>query len=200
MTEPSTFNRPLWLKLLVTISLVVIIIFAMAIWQNIKHSEKYFRRLIEVQQTHLAEAIEGGMHHNLSIGNNNVVREQFAQVRIKMPKTQAYVFDFDQKITFSTHTETVGKSVSLVTGHLKPEEALRTLLTSGRIPDNLLENFQDEEPQAAVLRPIFNEKRCAHCHGQSRKVLGGIMVITSADLYVDAVTSVRNTNITIGLI
>ena len=48
-----------------------------------------------------------------------------------------------------------------------------------------------------VMRPILNEKDCYHCHGSSRKVLGGIVVRLDAERTYAQVVAQRNRTIMI---
>ncbi|MFH1139027.1 MAG: methyl-accepting chemotaxis protein, partial [Pseudomonadota bacterium] len=155
---------------------------------------------VEQKAADLALASEGGMNPNLAIGNNDAVREQFQELRSNMPQTKVFVFDFNHKVSFATEPRAVGAPVGDFIGNLQTEAALANMLAQGHKPKGLFEDRSGDEPFYCVLNPILNERRCFHCHGASRKVLGGILVMTSAQSAFNAVASARNTNITLGVL
>ena len=199
MDKPNMFNRRLWMKLLAALSLVATVTFVLVVWLNISKQDKCLRELVEQKEEDLALAIEGGMNHNLAIGNNDAVREQFQELRSNIPQTKVFVFDFNHKVSFATEPRAVGASVGDFIGNLRTEAALANMLAQGEKPQGLFEDQSEGEPFYCVLSPILNERRCFHCHGSSRKVLGGILVMTSAQGSYDAVASARNTNIILGV-
>ena len=55
-------------------------------------------------------------------------------------------------------------------------------------------------PYLSQFRPILNEQRCFHCHGSSRKVLGGMQIRSSIQEAYVAATDSRNKGIILGII
>ena len=64
-------------------------------------------------------------------------------------------------------------------------------------PRKPLEYVDGGRRYLVIIRPILNEKDCYHCHGSSRKVLGGIIVRLDAERTYAQVTAQRNRTIMI---
>jgi signal transduction histidine kinase/CheY-like chemotaxis protein len=78
-------------------------------------------------------------------------------------------------------------------------ESLNTGLTPRFDPRKPLEDYVNGQRTLVVMRPIMNEKECYHCHGTSRKVLGGIVVRLDAERTYAQVAAQRNRTVMIVL-
>ena len=194
------YTGHLWMKLLGILSVVITLIFVIMIYLSVQSQNETIRGLIETEGEKLAQAIEGGMNHNLAIGNNDAVREQFRQLKKSMPNTDVFVFDFNGRVVFTTDSKSAGQSVEKTITDPRSKAALTQMLASGVEPGELFDDRIEGKPYFSVLRPIMNQTGCFHCHGSSRRILGGILVLTSARSTVDAANESRNTSILIGIL
>ena len=194
------FREHMWVRTLTTLSLVILVVMGVMIGLGIKSQNEMIREQVNHQGEILAAAIEGGMSDALSIGNNDMVRQQFTRLKTKMPDIEVAVCDYDQTISFSTDRNLIKKPLGAM---VKSDANARAI--TGAMADAQMrsEPFGEEVDGAAVIslfRPILNENRCHHCHGSSRKVLGGILVRASAVKAFDAVRTARNWGILVGVI
>ena len=182
----------LWIKMMGVVMVLLVVAFgsvvAVGVGQQIRALQDQTRRDSEV----LATAIEGGMFDALAIGDNDTVRRQFVRLKNKSADIAVHVFDFAGRVVFSTHGEQVGRSVTQDLAGDDAKAMVPQMLASGQAPAEPLTEVFDGHHYQSVFRPIFNEQRCFHCHGQSRKVLGGIQVRSSTDQMAATAASVRN--------
>jgi len=80
------------------------------------------------------------------------------------------------------------------------KEDLTRMLESGNASDNSFHIKIDSIPFLLENKPILNEQRCFHCHGQKRNVLGGITVISSEEDVRNAIEHGKMVSIIIGLV
>ena len=200
MSRSSYINRHLWAKLLGALSLVVILIGAGLIYLIIQNQAEVLHRQAVNSSVQLAEAIEGGMDDSLAIGQNDSVRRQFERLKKKLPDKDVAVFDFNQKVSFATDPKMVNGTVGGQLGNPAAKDALKLMLDTGVRPDDSYAEVRDGRPYLAVIRPIPNEERCHHCHGATRKVLGGIMVLSSTKEAHEAIRTARDAGILVGAV
>ena len=74
------------------------------------------------------------------------------------------------------------------------------MLATGKRPESGFDEQRDGTHYLSLLRPLLNEKRCHHCHGSSRSVLGGLLVEQNSDSMFTAIQAMRNKNMLIGLL
>lgn len=190
-------NR-LWLRLMVWISAVVILVFAAVIYSNIASQKDISIRQLGLQNIMLAGAVEGGMFDALATGNNDVVREQFKRLHETLPGLKVFVYDFNGKISFSTDVETVGDPVGSIMGD-EASKNIETMMMENRNNDLVLHTSFNNERFGVANLVIPNGENCFHCHGGSKKVLGGISVCSSEELTLNSIDASRNLSIFIGL-
>ncbi|TFG42435.1 MAG: hypothetical protein E4H48_04475 [Syntrophobacterales bacterium] len=76
--------------------------------------------------------------------------------------------------------------------------AASRMLADGKETAELFEEQINGETYLSIFRPIANDASCHHCHGSSRKVLGGLHVRTAAEGAVQLARSARNQSLLIG--
>ncbi len=177
--QSSPASKHLWIKLAAAVSLVVIAVFGAMVLFGIRGQQTILNRLCQQGSRSLAMAIEGGMFDALASGDNDAVRTQFARLHQELPGTQVYVIRFDGLVSFATEQDLVGSEMKSRLSSPELEAGLADMLRTGADPDRLFHQGHDGESRLALLSPILNEQRCQHCHGASRKVLGGMLVLTS---------------------
>jgi methyl-accepting chemotaxis protein len=199
MTRDNGNNSRVWVKLLLSISLCGLLVAAALIYLSLERQSQMTRELTQNQSLMLAEAVQGGMYDALSIGNNDVVRQQFKRLHERLPHTEVMVFDFAGSVTFSTGKTNIGKNLKKLIHQKNIEKSLASLLETGLTPAESYLETVDGKPFISILRPILNNKKCFHCHGSSRAVLGGILVRSSAQSALNAMERSRNMSVLVGL-
>ena len=198
--DSASFTGRIWRKLFWPLALVILLLVIVLTLLGLDSEEKLIKDLMVSQGDTLASAIVGGMEDNLAIGNNEAVRNQFKQLKKKMPLTEVYVFDFNQQVVFSTEAEAEGRPLAGFMDNRQALSCVQRILTDTNEPRELFESLKKGQTNFCVLQPILNEERCHHCHGASKQILGGILVSSSGQKSVSAVNRVRNLNILISII
>ena len=192
-------NRP-WVKLLQVLTGVIILIMALVISLAIIGERARTKGIVKREGEVLAAAVQGAMSESLARGDNDAVVEQFARLKNNAPNIDVFVFDFEGQVSFGTSTELVGQIVHNVTSNQKVEQAVVETLTGGDLRQGAYEEKVEGRPYLTVVRPILNSPRCHHCHGESRDVLGGILVRTSTESAARAIRVARNINAATGIV
>ena len=199
MTLLSLFRKKLWVQVIIPVSVVVIIVIAAIIIFNVKGEKKITDKQLLHQSDVVIEILESGMYDALAVGDNDLVRKQFKRLNEKIPDMKIYVYDFNKDVSFSTDLEMVGKPLNIA---LKSRTALDIIDRTTRDEKPNEKPFEINikgEPYNTHVRPILNEPRCYHCHGSTRRILGGITVCSSVKDIFSAIIDTRNKSIFIGI-
>jgi methyl-accepting chemotaxis protein len=194
----EAIRHHLWLKVMLALLPFVLLVFGFMIFGNIRAQDRILDDQTAANANLTATAIEGGMFDALAIGNNDTVRAQFARLHKEVPDLEVHIFDFEGEIAFATRSERAGQNIAAYAYSEKSPPAITALLSRGTAPQQAFPETIDGRPYLNIYRPILNEARCHHCHGQTRKVLGGIHVRTSTEAIHLASASLRNRSILIG--
>jgi methyl-accepting chemotaxis protein len=190
----------LWIKVMGAVMAVVLTVVGVVIATSIHSQKRALSEQVRYGSQTLATAIEGGMFDALAIGDNDTVKQQFSRLQAKTGDVEVFVFDFNRDISFSTRAEAVHKRLDTFLGDEKAVAMVERMLASGSAPEQPLQESVEGRYSQSVFRPIRNEKRCFHCHGSSRQVLGGIQVRSSTQMAQIASEKYRTTALAIGLI
>ncbi|MCK5557494.1 MAG: hypothetical protein KAJ01_03910, partial [Candidatus Hydrogenedentes bacterium] len=192
-------ERP-WGKLLQVLAGVIILIIVLVISLAIIGERARTKGIVKREGEVLAAAVQGAMSESLARGDNDAVIEQFAKLKTSAPNIDVFVFDFEGEVSFGTNTELAGQTVRTVTSNPEVEQAVVETLAAGELNQGAFEEKVEGQPYLTIVRPILNSPQCHHCHGESREVLGGILIRTSTESVVRAIRAARNINVAIGLI
>jgi len=171
-------NRRLWLRVIIPLSMIVIAVVLTSLWYNISFQNKLGESQLKSQNKMLAQAVEGGMFDALAIGDNDTVRTQFVRLHEKIKDLKVFVYDFNGRVSFSTETASIGKDIRDYMDESSRKD-VSEMLASGKPSNRFFRVSEDGIPFLLENDPIQNEQRCFHCHGEKRKVLGGISVFSS---------------------
>ncbi|MCP3874330.1 MAG: methyl-accepting chemotaxis protein [Desulfobacteraceae bacterium] len=191
-------NEQLWLRLLIPVSVIVIIVVFTNLWYNISFQVKSGETQLKTQNNMLAKAVEGGMFDALAIGDNDTVRTQFKRLNNEIKDLKVFVYDFDGVVSFSTDIDSVGKKMSDFLDEDSKKD-VSAMLDNGNSSDQSFHVSFDGTPFLLKNETIINEKRCFHCHGGERKVLGGISVFSSEKAVQQAINTGQKVSIIIGV-
>lgn len=192
-------ERP-WVKLLEVLAGVIILITVLVISLATIGERARTKGIVKREGEVLAGVVQGAMSESLARGDNDAVVDQFAKLKKSAPNIDVFVFDFDGQVSFGTSTELVGQNVHTVTSNPKVEQAVVETLAAGELHRGAYEEKVGGRPFLTVVRPILNSPQCHHCHGESRDVLGGILVRTSTESSARAIRAARNINAAIGIV
>jgi len=191
-------NEHLWMKVLLSILCVMTVVLGAVIGVNIYSQKNTIENQARENSLSLATAIEGGMFDALAIGDNDTVRRQFARLNEKADNLEVFVFDFNRDVAFSTRSEAAHKKLDTLVSSNGAIALVEKMLTSGEAPSHPMDESINGKVYQSVFNPIMNESRCFHCHGSSRKVLGGMQVRVSMEKSFAALQRAGNTSFYMG--
>jgi methyl-accepting chemotaxis protein len=192
-------QKKLWIRVMIPVSIVVLLVLLGFSSLNIIDQEKQINIMMENQNIMLSESIESSAFDSLAIGNNDEVRRQLSELNKKLPDVKIYIYDFNNTIAFSTEKSSEGKRLKTFQTN-KSDKIVTQMLRTGLKPKSSFDQAIGNSTFNTIVKPILNEKRCFHCHGTTKKVLGGISVLSSKDNAISAINSVRIKNIFLSLI
>ncbi len=190
------------LQFMVTSRLVLIlaVIFSLLISINYYYQRKSMEQEASRSAAMLESALFNAIRNPMSKNDAQTVRLQFAGVKRNMIGVQSYIFSFDNRIVYGSEKKFIGQRIDKLIKSPELADDLGKIITQGKsVKDNYIEKI-DSIPYLTLVRPILNEKKCHHCHGASRKVLGGMLVRQDLTGMEDALAGLRNKNILVGLL
>jgi methyl-accepting chemotaxis protein len=164
---------------------------------NYYYQKRILASQMELRCQEMAESIVGGVTHSLSVGDNDVVRRQFAELAESLPSTKVCIYDYKGEITFATRSENVDKSFHDLLGDERLVDMSEKMLETGEKTSAFDKRINGKLHKGIIL-PSLNQKQCYHCHGKSEKVLGGIAVLVDTSKARSAVQTSRNISVAAG--
>ena len=190
----------LWLKVMLALSAVLIIVVGAIITLSNINQTSVINSQSKLSSERLAMAIEGSMMDALGIGDNQSVVRQFQRLHEKISGLEVLIFDFNQDVTFATDPSLVGKNVGAILHNSHAKSAVDQMIAQGGAVQQAFKETIDGARYLSLFQPILNEQQCYHCHGSSRKVLGGLQIRSSIEEAYVAAAASRNKGILVGVI
>ena len=194
-------KKRLGYKIMVAMLAIILMVLLAEIYMRIYFGTKDRLEIAATLSTELADSIYGGIKYPMEIGDSEAIRRELSDIRKKMEDVEVFICDLDQEVIYSTNTDKVKTRLTESINNKAISETLTETLKTGIEP-----RFDPRKPfedvvkgrrHLLVMRPILNEKDCYHCHGSSRKVLGGIVVRLDAERTYAQVVAQRNRTIVI---
>lgn len=194
-------KKRLGYKIMVAMLVIILLVLVAEIYMRIYFGTKDRLEIAATLSTELADSIYSGIKYPMEIGDSEAIKRELLDVREKMKDVEVFICDFDQEVVYSTNTDKVKTRLTESIHNKAISETLTETLKTGIEP-----RFDPRKPfedvvkgrrHLLVMRPILNEKDCYHCHGSSRKVLGGIVVRLDAERTYAQVAAQRNRTIVI---
>ncbi len=192
-------KKHLDLKTLITICITLIM--GLVIFFSITNQRQHSRERLLSYGQDIKSLAYAGIKHPMAVGDNPSIEKQLVDIEDELENTEVLICDFDQRIVFSTHEQQIGQQVSEITDNQQSLTALDALLDD-TIPleQGYFEERAKGESFLITLHPIYNEQECHHCHGDSRKILGALLVRQSTDATYATIATLRNRTIIIFLV
>jgi methyl-accepting chemotaxis protein len=193
----TLIHEKLWIQVVGIITLILIAVIGAMIAFNIHAQNSSIHTQSRLTSQMLATAMEGGTFDALGAGRNNDVVLQLRRLKEKVPSLDVSIFDVNRNLTFTTMPGAAGRQLDAFL-HSPDAAAAARMLADGKDTGELFEEQINGETHLSIFRPILNDTSCHHCHGASRKVLGGLHVRTAAEGAVRMARSARNQSLLIG--
>ncbi len=185
------FRERLWLQVVGLLSLILGVVMAGIVVFNVRSQNAALHEQGRLNSRMLAAAVRGATFDALASGRNREVEKQLKRLKENAPGLEVSIFDFHRVISFTTIPEAAGKELDLFLAGGSTLEAVQRMLAGGHAADALFEEEIGGQAHISLFQPILNEPSCHHCHGSSRKVLGGLHVRTSLDAAFQAARGAR---------
>lgn len=192
------FREHLWVQVVGILSLILVAAIGSIVAFNLRAQNTSILEQSRISSHMLAAAIEGGTFDALGAGRNNDVVRQLRRLKEREPSLEVSFFDFEGTIAFSTMSGASGRAITSYLQSPAAGAALARMLSDGIKPKEIFEERIDGAVFLSSVKPILNETSCHHCHGSSRKVLGGLHVRTSAEKAVQMVRAAGRNGVLIG--
>jgi two-component system NtrC family sensor kinase len=189
---PDFVRKRLSNRIIATIITALALVMSVEIVLDLYFGKKDAIEHMEIFSMDLAASTYSGIKYPMSVGDSSAVEQVLADIREKMDGIEVFICDTNQLITWSTHKDKIYTHINETITNERPLEALKFLLQSGDAPNESFETESDGKRHIIIVEPIFNEKDCFHCHGSSRKVIGGMIVKTNVERALMTVSASRN--------
>jgi len=194
-------KKRLGFKIMAAMLGIILMVLLAEIYMRIYFGTKDRLEIASTISRELADSIYAGIKYPMEVGDSEAIKRELSDIREKMKDVEVFICDFDQEVIYSTHTEKV-KTRLPDSLHNKAiwktlTETLKTGIEPRFDPRRPLEDVDAGMRHLVVIRPVLNEKDCYHCHGSSKKVLGGIVVRLDAERTYAQVVAQRNRTIMI---
>ncbi len=123
-----------------------------------------------------AESIYNGIKYPMTTGNNTSILEQMNSYKRNSKGIEILIPGHDGIITFSSDDKKVFKNLDTVSKSADLIKDFESMIQGNTLSQETYDETLAGKPYLTVIKPMLNEKGCYHCHGTSRKVLGGIIV------------------------
>jgi methyl-accepting chemotaxis protein len=194
----SNFQKRLWIKVMIALVPMLMLCIGLIIGINIYNQNRLIRSQTRQACESLAATIESSSFDALAVGNNNEVRKQFSRLKEQSAGIDVSIFDFNGDITFASEPAMAHQGIRSLLSNNQASEAVIRMLQDGKAPPESFEEIINQKSYLSLIRPILNAENCHHCHGSTRKILGGIHIRTSTQATLSEALRARNQGILVG--
>ncbi len=187
-------------KIMATVIISIVLVMAAEIVLRIYFGTRDRMELVKTLNLDVSGSIYSGITYPMHVGNSEAIKAVLSDVGTKMEDIEAWICSFDQEITWSTHEEKVKTQVADSIHDKEALAALSKALKSGVTPGKAFEVELAGRKTLITIQPILNDEDCYHCHGSSRKVLGGMIVGADVQHAYRTVAAARNRTIVMSVI
>lgn len=196
----KTAKRSLQVKIVLAVAMLVLVVLVSIICLNIVSQQNALREQFQSSTNVLVEAVYNSILYPMAIGDSETIRQQMAEFEKDGDNIKIHVFGFDRLITYTSESGKTNADLAAGVGSTQLVEAVNQLLQTGKAPMAGFDEKKGGTHFISLLRPLLNEKRCHHCHGESRSVLGGVLVSRNSESMYSALDSMRAKNTLMGLL
>ncbi len=181
---------------MVAMLVIILLVLIAEIYMRIHFGTKDRLEIASNISRELADSIYAGIKYPMELGDSEAIIRELADIRKKARDIEVFICNFDQEITYSTHDDKVKTTLSDSIQNKEALHAITVTLDTGVEPKfdprKPLEETVAGRKYLIVIQPILNQRDCYHCHGSSRKVLGGLVIRYDAERTYAQVIAQRN--------
>ena len=200
-TVGRRLSSSLAFKIMAVLAIGVGLVMAVDISLSVNNQRQLFKQRMTDFGRELGSLAYAGIKHPMAVGDSASIEKQLFDIRDQLQGTEIVLCDFDQEIIFATDTSRINTRVDqFVHDRVTLDALARMLRGEGPVEEEPFEEHYRGRRYLITMRVILNEKECHHCHGSSRKVLGGLLTRFPTDATYRAIASLRNRTIVISVI
>ena len=184
-------SRTVLAVLAVSVTLVMLVV----IYVTASNQTKIMKAEMKRSAEDLSSTIYAGIKYPMSVGDSASIEKELIDMNEERKGLEIFICDFNQEITYATYKE---KIKSKLESHIFNKNTLQSVNKALKTGERLQTFFEEKTPTKRYLlhiRPILNHKDCYHCHGSSKKILGGMIIKMDAGETYAAIASVKNRTI-----
>jgi methyl-accepting chemotaxis protein len=181
------------------LALVVVAAFGTLAVINERRQTLTVKNSLEESGKALAAAVTGGLGAAPSTGGHDAVRRQLSRLGSDAPGTEVLIYNPDLLVAFSSNPALPGTRLKTSVDEERSAQVLRSDPNAAAKAE-LVEERIGGKDYYSLYRPILNEPACFSCHGADRKVLGALVVRTSAEKALGVLQTARNINLAGGIL
>jgi two-component system NtrC family sensor kinase len=194
---PGFIRKKLGNRIMATIIISITLVMSVEIVLDLYFGKKDAIEVMETLSLDLAASTYSGIKYPMSVGDSSAVEQVLTDIREKMEGVEVFICDTNKLITWSTHQDNIYKNITHTINNTEFLSALKVLLQSGEAPKESFEAEINGKRHIIIIEPILNEEVCFHCHGSSKKIIGGMIVKTNVERALMTVTAAKNRTILI---
>ncbi|MFH1020906.1 MAG: response regulator [Pseudomonadota bacterium] len=197
----TLIKKRLSAKILIALTFCVAIVMAGVIILAVTSQRRQLQEQMTEHGRELKSVAYTAIRHPMAMGDSASVKQQLTELRESLRDNEIVICDFNQQIVFASHAERIGTSMAEFTANRKVLAGMARLLTAEQTQANqAFEEERDGHRYLLTLHPLVNQKECHHCHGESRKVLGSLVIRLTTDKTYSAISALRDRTIAISLL
>jgi methyl-accepting chemotaxis protein len=185
----------LHLKILIVVGGVVGLVMALLVAANLYSQRENLTANVQAAAVRVADATYAGLARPMEAGDGASIAQQLAQSAQTMPGVEIHLVDTELNVVFSSTVGAAGKPLARQVA----DPQILAAATQALGPSAAERDLELRALPPMVLRPIRNSESCYHCHGQSRAVLGGLLVRQTVDEVGDRLAAAVRLNLAFGL-
>jgi two-component system NtrC family sensor kinase len=197
---PDFVRKKLGNRIMATIIVSITLVMSVEIFLDLYFGKKDAIELMETLSMDLAASTYSGIRYPMSVGDSSAVEQVLTDIREKMEGVEVFICDTNQLITWSTHRDKIYTNINDTINNSEFLAALSVLFQSGEAPKESFEADLDGKRHIIIVEPILNEADCFHCHGSSKRIIGGMIVKTNVERALRTVTAAKNRTIFITIL
>ena len=197
---PYFIRKKLGHRIMASIIVSITLVMGFEIVLDLYFGKRDAIALMETLSVDLAASTYSGIKYPMSVGDSSAVEQVLTDIREKMEGVEVFICDTNQLITWSTHQDKIYKHITQTINNKEFLAALGVLLQAGKAPQESFETDIGGKRHIVIIEPILNEKVCHHCHGSSKKIIGGMVVKTNVERALRTVSAAKNRTIIITLL
>ncbi len=187
-------------KITLTVVIIIVSLILAEIYMRIYFGTRDRLELMTMLAKETAASTYAGIKNPMRVGDKEGVKKTLLDIKERTKEIDVFICDFYQRISYSTKEDVVTKKVVDVIENKNILVNLDEVLEKGA---EIQRSFEDEvagKRYLVTIFPILNNEDCYHCHGSTKKVIGGMIVRVGAEKVYKTVAAQRNRTIFITLL